>query len=95
MSEFRDQLRQGVVAAQRAVTTAWKTGNDDHARWHAGHVADLLEIAIRHGIDTSGWVDPAVRSFVDRCTDHDGGPVAPRSDPGPVIGLPSTREPNR
>jgi len=23
----------------------------------------LLELAARHGVDTSGWVDPAVRTF--------------------------------
>ena len=63
MSEFRTQLRGQVEQAQASVRTAWHTGNDEDAVRYAARLAELLELAARHGVDTSGWVDPAVRTF--------------------------------
>jgi len=63
MSEFRTQLRGQVEQAQAAVRTAWRSGNDDEAGRYAARLAELLELAGRHGVDTAGWVDPAVRTF--------------------------------
>lgn len=66
MSDFTDFLRLRVQKTQQSMTTDLHTGNDDCARTHAGHLADVLEVAARNGVDTTGWVDPTVRSFVDR-----------------------------
>jgi len=63
MSEFRTQLRGRVEEAQTAVRTAWRAGNEDEADRYAARLAELLELAGRHGVDTAGWVDPAVRAF--------------------------------
>jgi len=63
MSEFRTQLRGQIDQAQAAVHAAWRAGNDEDAGRYAARLAELLELAARHGVDTSGWVDPAVRTF--------------------------------
>ncbi|MBB6375870.1 hypothetical protein BKA01_003092 [Pseudonocardia eucalypti] len=63
MSEFRTVLRGQVEHAQAAVQSAWRFGNDERARLYGARVAELLEVAARHGVDTAGWVEPAVRAF--------------------------------
>lgn len=65
MSEFRSSLRAGVDQAQQELISAWRAGNDDRAHAHAARLAELFELATRHGVDTGGWVDPAVRAYVD------------------------------
>jgi hypothetical protein len=63
MNEFRSELRDRVKEAQAAVTAAWRAGNDDEAHLYAARLAQFLELARRHGVDTTGWLDPAVRAF--------------------------------
>jgi hypothetical protein len=66
MSEFEAVLRSRVEESQRAVLTAGEAGDDDHTRALAGRLAELLALADRYGVDTSAWVDLAVRSFAAR-----------------------------
>ncbi|HTF53119.1 MAG TPA: hypothetical protein VK735_37205 [Pseudonocardia sp.] len=63
MNEFRTQLRARINDASAAVSAAWRAGNDDEAHLYAARLAEFLELARRHGVDTGGWVDPAVRAF--------------------------------
>lgn len=65
MSEFVKVLRGQVAQAHDTVNAAWKTGNEDRAGQGAARLAELLDLAERHGVDTSGWVDPAVRAFTE------------------------------
>ena len=65
MSEFRKVLRGQVAHAHDTVSDAWKTGNEEQAGQGAARLAELLELAERHGVDTSGWVEPAVRTFTE------------------------------
>lgn len=65
MSEFVKVLRGQVAQAHEAVSAAWQTGNEDRAGLGAARLAELLELAKRHGVDTSGWLDPAVRAFTE------------------------------
>jgi hypothetical protein len=66
MSDFTDFLRQRMQEAQGAVIAAWRAGDEDRAFARAGELADLLEVAARNDVDTTGWVDPAVRSYANR-----------------------------
>jgi hypothetical protein len=63
MSEFKTQLRGQVEQAQAAVRMAWQTGNEEQARLYGARLAELLGLAGRHGVDTAGWLDPALRAF--------------------------------
>jgi hypothetical protein len=56
-------VARSVEEAQAAVTAAWRAGNDDEAHLYAAQLAEFLELARRHGVDTAGWLDPAVRAF--------------------------------
>lgn len=63
MSRFSTALRGQVEDTARALSTAWRIGNDERANFYGSRVGELLELATRHGVDTTGWVDPAVRAF--------------------------------
>ncbi|WP_043726866.1 hypothetical protein [Kutzneria sp. 744] len=60
MSQFVAALRARVQDAQQALEAAREAGHPYEAGLHSGRLADLLELARHHGIDTAGWVDPEI-----------------------------------
>lgn len=64
-SEFVAELRRGIDAAQRAVSVAEQAGHPHEAHLHRARLQDLLEVAGRHGVDTSSWLDPGIRQALD------------------------------
>jgi hypothetical protein len=60
MSEFETALRRQVDTARQALAAATRARHDYEAHLHAARIRDLLDLAARHGIDTSAWVDPAL-----------------------------------
>lgn len=59
MNEFTTVLRGQVDQAKRAMTTAKEARHDREVDLHVARIRDLLDMAARHGVDTSDWVDPA------------------------------------
>ena len=64
MSFFRATLRRRVERVQEAIGEAQRAGHDYEAELHGARLADLLDLAARNGVDTAGWVDPAVADAV-------------------------------
>lgn len=64
MSQFRDELRGGIGHAQQAVVKAERAGLPHEAYLHRARLQDLLEMAVRHGVDTDDWVVPSIRRGV-------------------------------
>ncbi|HEY1972247.1 MAG TPA: hypothetical protein VGH89_30125 [Pseudonocardia sp.] len=64
MSEFARVLRAQVEHAHRELGAAWRGGNEERAASAAVRLAELLDLADRHGVDTTRWIDPAARSFL-------------------------------
>ena len=60
MSEFETALHSQIEQSRRALTAARQVGHDYEVHPHAARIRDLLELATKHGIDTSDWVDPAL-----------------------------------
>ena len=60
MSEFGTSLRSQIEQRMAALVVARDAGHDYEVHLHGARVRDLLELAARHGVDTDGWVDPAV-----------------------------------
>ncbi|TNC28031.1 hypothetical protein [Amycolatopsis alkalitolerans] len=61
MSEFASELHRGILEAQQAAQGALDTGHPYEAYLYRARLADLLEMAGRHGVDTSALVDAGVR----------------------------------
>lgn len=59
MGQFETTLRNRVVAVQQAITEARRAGDSYTASLHHARLEDLLDLATRHDVDTTGWVDPA------------------------------------
>ncbi|RSD09184.1 hypothetical protein [Amycolatopsis eburnea] len=57
MSEFVSVLRERVAGALDALNAARDAGLDREVELHVARVRDLLELAGRHDVDTTGWVD--------------------------------------
>lgn len=77
MSAFRTTLRSRVERVQEAILEARRAGHDYEAELHCARMADLLDLAARNGVDTSGWVAEAVMHLVTHAI---AGPV-PDPDP--------------
>ncbi|MFB9907858.1 hypothetical protein [Allokutzneria oryzae] len=60
MSEFGTTLRSQIEQRLAALVVALDAGHDHEVHLHGARIRDLLETAARHGVDTDGWVDPAV-----------------------------------
>lgn len=60
MSQFRTVLRDRVDAVQEAIVDARRAGDDYAASLYHARLADLLDVAARTGVDTTGWVDSAL-----------------------------------
>ncbi|MCE7007006.1 hypothetical protein LWC34_29870 [Kibdelosporangium philippinense] len=59
MKEFTTVLRSQVDQAKQAMAVARRVGHDYEVHLHGTRIRDLLDVAARHGIDTSDWVDRA------------------------------------
>ncbi|MFC5102707.1 hypothetical protein [Kibdelosporangium philippinense] len=57
MKEFTTTLRSQVDQAKQAMTVARRVGHDYEVHLHGARIRDLLDVAARHGIDATGWVD--------------------------------------
>jgi hypothetical protein len=60
MSEFETELRNKVVEADRTLREARQAGHDYEIHLHGARIQDLLDVAAQHGIDVTGWIDPAL-----------------------------------
>lgn len=58
MSVFADTLRSRIAEEQAAIADARDAGHDNSADLHTAVLADLLDLAARHDVDTTGWVQP-------------------------------------
>ena len=61
MSEFIATLRSQVDNVLEGMQAAGRSGRDDEVQRHRNRLQDLLDLALEHGVDTAGWVDPATR----------------------------------
>ncbi len=59
MSEFETVLHTQVTDNVTALAEARRAGHDYEAHLRSARIRDLLDLAARHGIDTTGWVDTA------------------------------------
>jgi len=60
VSEFVSELRRGIGEAQDATVAAAAEGHLYTAYLHRVRLAELLDLAARHDIDTTALVQPAV-----------------------------------
>jgi hypothetical protein len=62
---MREELRAQLEAAQRRRIAAERAGMVNEAEQHQARMDDLIEIAMRHGIDLKPWPEhsliPSVR----------------------------------
>ncbi|GLZ27896.1 hypothetical protein Lesp02_00860 [Lentzea sp. NBRC 105346] len=59
MNEFESTLRNKISEAVLTLGEAQQAGHEYEIHLHGARIRDLLDVAERHGIDTSGWVSPA------------------------------------
>lgn len=59
-SEFEAALRSKVAEAEKTLNQAREAGHDYEIHLHGARIRDLLDLAARHGIDTTRWIDPAL-----------------------------------
>lgn len=59
MNEFVTVLRGRVQGAQEELAAAREAEHDYEIYLHIARIKDLLDLAERHGIDTTDWIDPA------------------------------------
>ncbi|WP_143021321.1 hypothetical protein [Prauserella marina] len=57
MSQFATVLRSRVDDAHQAMIAAQQAGHDYEVHLHSARLRDLLDLAARHDVDTTGWVD--------------------------------------
>lgn len=58
MSEFVTVLRGRVHGSQEKLATAREAEHDYEVYLHIARIKDLLDLAERHGVDTTDWIDP-------------------------------------
>jgi hypothetical protein len=59
MNQFEAALRREIEQAQQSLTTT-EPADDGQFDQHRGRLRDLLDVATRAGVDTSGWLSPEV-----------------------------------
>jgi len=64
MNEFETNLLSQVDQSRQHLEVASRAGHEYEAHLHGARIRDLLEMAARHGVDTSDWVDPALLDAV-------------------------------
>ena len=52
-----EELRTQIMAAQERIVAAVEADEPNQAARHRARLEDLIEIADRHDIDVSAWVD--------------------------------------
>lgn len=60
MSEFEAELRSRVSEAEEMLKQAVEAGHEYEIHLHGARIRDLLDLAARHGIDTTRWIDPVL-----------------------------------
>ncbi|WP_436498366.1 hypothetical protein [Actinokineospora sp. HUAS TT18] len=65
MGEFETALRAQVAQAVDRLGLARTARHDYEAHLHAARVRDLLDVAARHDIDTTGWADAGLLADAD------------------------------
>jgi hypothetical protein len=66
MSEFVTVLRGRVQGAQKELSAARQAEHDYEIYLHIARIQDLLDLAERHGIDTTAWIDPTELTTAER-----------------------------
>jgi hypothetical protein len=61
-SQFETVLRSRVDTLQQAILEARRVGDGYAASLHRARLEDLLGLAERSDLDTTGWIDPAFMS---------------------------------
>ncbi|KJK48677.1 hypothetical protein UK23_16385 [Lentzea aerocolonigenes] len=64
MSQFEDALQREIEQAQRSLTTAEPSEDGGQFEQHRARLRDLLDVAARANVDTSGWISPAARALL-------------------------------
>lgn len=64
MSQFEAALQREIDQVQLSLTTAEPAEDDAQFEQHRARLRDLLDVAARAGVDTSGWISPAVRALL-------------------------------
>lgn len=59
MSEFVTVLRGRIQGTHVKLAAARAAEHDYESYQHLARIKDLLDMAERHGIDTTAWIDPA------------------------------------
>jgi hypothetical protein len=54
---MREELRVQIGAVQDDLRSALQSGSWDEVRLRRARLLDLVEMASRHGVDVSDWVD--------------------------------------
>lgn len=57
---MREELRVQIDAVQDDLRSALRSGHSDEVRLRRARLLDLIDMASRHGVDVSGWVDQAL-----------------------------------
>jgi hypothetical protein len=64
MSQFEAALQREIEQVQQSLTTTDPAQDGGEFEQHLARLRDLLDVAARAGVDTSGWISPAVRAML-------------------------------
>lgn len=64
MSQFEAALQREIEDAQQLLTAAEQAEDGGQFEQHRARLRDLLDVAARAGVDTSGWISPEVRALL-------------------------------
>lgn len=65
MSEFELVLRGRVSGVLEELASARAAARDEDVDLHVARIEELLDLAHRHGVDTSTWIDRAELTTAD------------------------------
>ncbi len=54
---MREELGVQIAAVQDGLRSALQSGDWAEVRFRRARLLDLIDLASRHGVDVSGWVD--------------------------------------
>ena len=66
---MREELRNQLHGVQRALVQADEAGNGYEAQKQRARLQDLLDMASRHGIDATEWVEPTLLTSLRQAED--------------------------
>jgi hypothetical protein len=66
MSEFKTVLRGRIQGTHEKLAAAREADHDYEIYLHIARIKDLLDLAERHGVDTTAWIDPAELTTAER-----------------------------